>query len=240
MEKWKEINGYDGDYLVSDKGKVLSLKNKKKPRELKLFLSVNGYERVNLMKEGKTKQVFVHRLVANAFLGEVKEGYSVNHKDGKKENNNLENLEIITHKQNISHSIHVLGNKINPVLMLDKETFEPIREFRNMNEASKVMGIDAAGIWKVCNWERNFAGGYSWVMKDEYNEEIASNKKKRINKGLRRRTVYQIDEKTNGLIKSYEGVRVAEREIGINTIKHALAGITKTAGGYRWSYVKPN
>ncbi|MBP1971602.1 hypothetical protein J2Z83_003753 [Virgibacillus natechei] len=239
-ELWRYVKGHEGEYMVSNKGRMLSFKDNDKPLILKTFFNHSGYVRVNLMKESKLKQVFVHRLVAESFLREFKEGYSVNHKDGNKANNIIKNLEMVTQKENVNHSLYVLGNGIKPVLMLDKDSFVPIREFDNVEVAGRETGIDSVRIWRVCNWERNFVSGYSWMYKDEYSEECIEKRKNNVNKGFGRKRVYQIDPKTNIAINAFEGVGIAERELGLSNIRHCVAGLGKTAGGYKWSYQNPH
>lgn len=60
--------------------------------------------------EGDHRQIGVHRLVADAFMGPCAKGYEVNHKDGVKDNNRPENLEYVTHKENIEHALRLFGN----------------------------------------------------------------------------------------------------------------------------------
>ena len=100
MEIWKDVPTYEGEYQVSNTGKVRSLKTDK---ILKQSLSSN-YWGVTLSKNGITKGKRVHQLMAMAFLNHKPNGYNlvVDHIDGDKLNNNLSNLHIITHRQNIS------------------------------------------------------------------------------------------------------------------------------------------
>lgn len=230
----RKIIGYEG-YFVSSGGEVFSEKSGKLKR-LSIFKNTKGYQRVGLMLNHHQKQVFVHRLVAEAFLGEIKEGFCVNHIDGNKENNNVSNLEIITHSENIIHSCYVLGNGVKPVYMLNRDTFERIKEFESITSAAEELGIDDAAIYRVCMNERNFAGDYSWIFKDDFSKENILNKTKRLNEGNGRKKVHQIDPKTNEIINSFDGVRIAERALGITTIKHCVSGRTKTAGGFKWIY----
>jgi hypothetical protein len=236
VELWRDVDGYEGEYMVSNKGRIMSLKDWNKPKILKPFFDHHGYKKINLLKNREMKQVFVHRLVVEAFIGKIPEGMTVNHKDGNKTNNCVTNLEIVTQKENILHSYYVLGNGIRAVYMLDKNTFEILKEFPSITLASKEMKIDDAAIYKVCMNARNFAGGYSWMFKDDYNQVNINKKVKRLKEGRKRKKVCQIDPNTGEVIKVFPGIRVAERELGISTIKHCVSGRTKTAGGYIWRY----
>lgn len=104
-EEWKDIKGYEGHYQVSNLGRVKSLKYGKE-KILKLGQDKDGYSSVVLSKKSKLSTKKVHRLVLGEFTP-----YStlpVNHKDGNKRNNKLNNLEYCTHKENIRHA-HING-----------------------------------------------------------------------------------------------------------------------------------
>jgi len=133
-------------------GKILSQKTKK-----------NNYKEVNLYFEPQiSKMMYVHRLVAMAFIGEIKDGFVVNHKDGNKGNNNVSNLEIVTYSQNSHHSYHVLNNK-NPVYRGEesgnaKLTNNDVVEIRNLysegmfpsNIVKLFPNISYSNICKIC------------------------------------------------------------------------------------------
>lgn len=117
MEIWKEIEGYNGDYLISNQGRVKSLKKFKGNTELilKKMNNSKGYHIVGLSK-GKSKTFEVHKLVAIYFLNHVPCGYDlvVNHKDFDKHNNCHDNLEIVPQRENtnlkhIEHSSKYTG-----------------------------------------------------------------------------------------------------------------------------------
>lgn len=94
MEIWKDIKGYEGLYEVSNLGRVKSKRKILKP--------INGeYLKVGLSKNGIQKTLYIHRLVAETFLG--KSNLQVNHKDEDKHNNNIENLEFVTHRENMNY-----------------------------------------------------------------------------------------------------------------------------------------
>lgn len=122
-EIWKDIKNYEGLYQVSNFGNVKSLDryvnstfNERliKGRYLKIRKNEKGYLFVGLSKKGENKNYKVHRLVAMAFIKNIGNKPCINHKDGVKTNNNVENLEWVTHKENTEHIIknNPMGNYI--------------------------------------------------------------------------------------------------------------------------------
>jgi len=105
-EEWKEIAGYKGLYEISSKGRVKSFPRNTQAREV--FIrpqnTSHGYHQVGLSKEGVVKIWTVHRLVASAFLSPIKGKNCVNHKNGIKTDNRIENLEWCTKKENNKHA----------------------------------------------------------------------------------------------------------------------------------------
>ena len=101
-EIWKNIEGYNGDYKISNLGRVKSFK--RNTRILSTPINSNGYKCVTL-HDGKNKTHLVHRLVACAFLEESFKHLLVNHKDGIKTNNSVSNLEWITAWGNATHAM---------------------------------------------------------------------------------------------------------------------------------------
>jgi len=104
MEIWKDIIGYEGRYQVSNLGNVKTLNYKKQNIEKVLckYLEINGYYSVCLFKDDKKKTRLIHQLVAESFLNHTPCGYKlvVNHKNFIRTDNRLENLEVITHREN--------------------------------------------------------------------------------------------------------------------------------------------
>lgn len=105
-EEWKDILGYEGFYQISNLGKVKSLTRKVVPVDkiLKPQVDGNGYLHARLYKDGKGKTMKVHQLVVLAFLNHVPNGHKVvvDHIDNNKLNNKLNNLQLISNRENIS------------------------------------------------------------------------------------------------------------------------------------------
>ena len=116
MEEWRDIQGYEGLYQVSDQGRVKSLDRRAvnhKGGTTRIVHGVvmnpwdngNGYLVVGLHNRRSVKNCYVHRLVAEAFLERTENEKYINHKDYNTHNNRVENLEWCTQEHNINHSI---------------------------------------------------------------------------------------------------------------------------------------
>jgi hypothetical protein len=118
IEKWKDVVGYEGLYSVSNLGRIKSLDKviyynrggnslsmKKSVRILKQNKTRDGYFGVCLFKDSKRKYVRVHRVVAETFIKNPKNKPYINHKDGNKLNNYVNNLEWVTGSENILHAL---------------------------------------------------------------------------------------------------------------------------------------
>ncbi len=103
MEQWRDVPGYSGKFQVSNTGKI---RNGKTGIERKPYVNGNGYLIVGFYdtEKGITVQHRVHRLVAEAFIPNPDGKRTVNHIDGNKQNNRVENLEWATHQENINHA----------------------------------------------------------------------------------------------------------------------------------------
>ena len=113
IEVWKPIPGFESCGFISSLGRVRSAAGK----DRKTSVSHRGYERVGL--HGGKVTVFVHRLVALAFCDGHSDELSVNHKDGNKLNNCFDNLEWVTHSENIKHAFRTglkTANKTNMII----------------------------------------------------------------------------------------------------------------------------
>jgi len=138
MEEWKEIKNYEGLYCISNYGRIKSLKHK---NEKILVLSTNkdGYLKAKLFKNGKSKVVYAHRLVAITFLPNPNNFIIVNHKDENKQNNHINNLEWCTSKYNNNYGSRYYKN--NRKLYVN-EALKLLKSITNKsNKIKKVINI---------------------------------------------------------------------------------------------------
>lgn len=172
MNQLKQIKDFPG-YFVSDVGDIYSLFGSALFK-LKLDLSNNGYLRATLYKDHKRNKKSIHRLVAEAFIPNPENKPQINHKNGDKKDNRVENLEWVTQSENMLHAYSVLGYKgHDPKIVLQIKDNMVIAEFYSACEAYKQTRINRGHICDCCRGERNFAGGYQW----KYKQKNQSNKK---------------------------------------------------------------
>lgn len=182
MEVYKPIPGYPG-YEVSNLGNVRSLDRVvvrgNKPlhvRGTKIIpcADYKGYLRLRLQFAGKRYTLRVHRAVAMAFLPNPNNLPQVNHKDGNKKNNCVENLEWCSNAENQRHSYHVLG-RVSPSKgrfgakhwaskqILQLKNGEIIGRFYGTREAARITGIQRNGILRTLKGRAKSAGKCVWV-----------------------------------------------------------------------------
>lgn len=149
-ELWKDIKGYEGLYKVSNYGRVKSMSRYRKGINNKLVLLKDkilksnddcskGYLVVSLSKENKHKNYKIHRLVAETFIPNPNNYPQVNHIDGDKHNNNINNLEWCSCKQNIKHAwengLNYVSEKHKKVASeIQKERWKKYRENKKRKE----------------------------------------------------------------------------------------------------------
>lgn len=190
-EKFKPVKNYEGLYEISNLGTLRSLDKKwqtlnyksgkyitvkMKGRIIKTCVSNCGYEQTTLSKNGKQKLVLIHRLVAEAFILNTNNYPCVNHKDGNKLNNCVDNLEWCTYSYNEKHAYkngyaksylkdkygkeHPLSKKVKQYDL--KGNF--IKKWNCISDVTRALGIDSGRITKCCQHQKycHSAGGFKW------------------------------------------------------------------------------
>lgn len=171
MEVWKDIQGYEGLYQVSNQGRVKSLERRTQTRVCHEKIMNSQFDTrylfVRLSKDGKKRNLLIHRLVANEFIPNRDGCPYVNHINGKKTDNRVENLEWCTPSENTVHAIvndiKRLPNK--SVVQCDLQG-NTIREWESIKEASVSLKINRSNIGSCCNRKRNKAGNYTWKFRE--------------------------------------------------------------------------
>lgn len=187
-EIWKDIDGFEGLYQASSEGRIRSLDREVagkagsvrilKGKLLKPGMDKDGYLQAKLSKEGKIRTFKVHRLVYAAFNGEIPNELQINHIDEDKTNNRLENLNLMTPKQNANWATRnervgkaVAKANINnplrskPVIALD-DSGNVVFQFPSTMEAVR-NGFDQGHLISCCLGKRKHHRGYRWRYKED-------------------------------------------------------------------------
>ena len=179
MEIWKDIKGYEGIYQISNLGNIKSLDHYIRQRNnnyklyhgktLKPYMTSTGYYKIDLHNGKKRKIMLIHRLIANAFIPNPDDLPEVNHIDGNKTNNNIDNLEWCTRSDNIKHSyknkLHIHCPKNKPVKQININTGQIINTYKSINDAARCLDLRHESISACAKGVTNSYGGYKWEYK---------------------------------------------------------------------------
>lgn len=130
-EQWKQSDFAEGRYIISNLGRII---NTTTGGFVKPMLNNSGYYK--LTNSYTKTNCYIHREVARLFLGEIPEGFIVNHKDGNKLNNSVDNLEIISQSDNIDHALNILRHGRIKLFNSDKDNI-----FKLYNSGVKIVRI---------------------------------------------------------------------------------------------------
>ena len=198
-EIWKDIEGFEGRYLISNKGNVMSIhfKGSKYSKCLHPTPSPTGYLAVIFYEKGKPRRFYVHRLVANAFIRNDLNLPEVNHIDGNKANNSVENLEWCTPSHNKAHGVKTglyngmvarVISQMKPFIGINVKTGEA-HTFYSLRDAAAFTGANTANISKVLHGCTKTAKGYTYKYIEE-GEDVCKDliisrlQQKKLKKGL--------------------------------------------------------
>ena len=226
------------EYYVTDTGLIYSRKydpvNNKQCRfkKIKLILDYYGYLKFNVWENGHNQEKKVHRVVAETFIPNPENKPQVNHKNGIKTDNRVENLEWVSASENVKHRYNILkqkGSRYNqtgakcPIhnIVLQIKDKKIINKFYGIKDAEQKTGVRASNICNCCNHKIKSAGGFVWKYGEIY------------------RSAHIIQQlKNNKVVAEFDSIKNAAKSTNIDksTITKACNGLFKTAGGYQWKY----
>ncbi|MCD6674843.1 MAG: NUMOD4 motif-containing HNH endonuclease [Burkholderiaceae bacterium] len=161
MEKWLPVVGFESLYSVSSFGRIKRTANGGRAqigRILAVQTDKQGYVRIKLSHNGTAFPRKIYRLVAEAFIGPIPNGMTVNHKNGDKGNNRVENLEIVSRADNVRHAFRVLGTasvrgERNPRAILNEERVREIRrrldDGEGISQVARDVGFNKHTIYDI-------------------------------------------------------------------------------------------
>lgn len=185
QETWKEIKGFN-DYHISSDGKI-----RKHDKTIKKYIKTDGYVQCTLYKS-KDKTIYkkyIHRLVAEAFIPNPNNYPCVNHKNGIKTDNRVENLEWCTYSQNMTHAVatnllrkrYGQENKLSKEYVELDENYNFIREFTGSREENKKLGYSKDTIQRCARGKTLKTHNKIYLLKEEYYfEDVEKTKQQHI------------------------------------------------------------
>ena len=170
QEEWRPVVGFEGYYEISSFGRLRSLgrlivessgkRRKHRGKIISLHANKHGYYTRNLYVDGKITAVQIHRLVATAFIPNPGKLPQVNHKNGIKTDNRVDNLEWVSRSENALHAVYALGKcSFAPkmVMLVEKDWVFP-----SIEVAARKTGLNATSISSACNGKNKTSGGFHW------------------------------------------------------------------------------
>lgn len=245
MEIWKDIQGYDGLYQVSNIGRVKSLNYSRTGKEKILKpCKANGYLQVYLYKEGKSKMYKIHRLVAMAFIPNPDNLPCVNHIDEDKSNNCEDNLEWCTVAYNNTYGTRIQRQAESlKGFKHSEETRKKLSEARKgkhhseeskakMSESHKGKPKSEEAIKKM---SESLKGKYKGENSPLYGKPKSEEHRKKIIESHMRRKVYCVETD-----KVYNSIKEASEELGLFStgICACCKGKQKHYKGYHFYYTE--
>lgn len=235
---WKKIyyDNIETNYSISDVGEV---KNDTTGYILKPAIQ-QGYAHVTLYINKKGKRVKIHRLVATAFIPNPNNKPYVNHIDGIRSNNNVENLEWVTASENTQHAVDTglfLPTREKSVTQFSLNG-EKIATYPSTMEAGRMTNSSPEKIVICCQRKRKTHNGFQWRYTNEAGEKIQPEQVPKTTA----RPVAQIDPITNQVIATYPSITSAAK--AVNGSSGAITNIinktkqTKTHKGFGWILVE--
>ena len=220
---WKPFrNSY---YLISQTGKI---KNAHTNTLLKGSIDQYGYKYFHLHST-INKNIWVHRAVFECFGGNLIDGLVINHKDGNKLNNHINNLEQVTPAYNRQHSLEQLHPELKTMVHQFDKAGNYLATFSSINECARLLNLDSRHIANCINDKIASVKGYVFC-------DSLDGFDKRKHKPVQQIGQYSLDGQ---LLNVYESITDASRKTGFSSsnIKNCLSGQYKTANGFKWKRI---
>lgn len=237
-EVWKPIEGYEGRYEVSNLGRIKSYVRSRNGKILKPHDNNQGYLHTSLVDEnGNYYSTGIHRLVARAFIPNPFNKCTVNHKDGVKSNNRVENLEWMTIKENVDHAWK--NNLAHSARAVPVMCIETGKQFSSSYEASEKYRINNSGIYDSAKYNKSICGLHftfdlntkldsNTIISEEEAIKIANETRHQIRLDRQSRMIQKAVRITSHPIKCvdtnevFSSVSEAIRRTGVTSIFYAL------------------
>ena len=246
-EIWNSISDYP-EYEISTMGRIkYPIRKGSKPYSKRITSggsSGDGYKTFEVRNCKGVKKTTIHRLMAKTFIPNPNEYKIVNHKDGNKKNNNIDNLEWCTRSHNTQHAYDndLISGK-RKIYQLDVNN-NIIKEWDTIKDAYETYKLSRTAINAVLSGKTKTSGGYYWCYKEEYDV----NKEKHTMYDTNKIKIKQLDKETNKLIKIWNSSSEASKFIAkennssIKAIKsnisQCIRGERKSCQGFKWEYNK--
>jgi plasmid maintenance system antidote protein VapI len=230
-EIWKEVpieyTNNMKNIWVSNTGKIKYNNNK-----ITYGHSSGGYLKISFNK----KSFFVHRIVAQAFIDNIDNKEYINHKDGNRTNNNIDNLEWVTPKENTEHAINTGLSSVTKKIIQFDLNMNKINEFMSINDAAKILNIKRQNISAVCEGKSLTAGGFIFLFKNDYDPNKQYNF---VEFNNNKKSVVQLDYMTNDIIETYNSLSSAADilNIQVSHISSCCKGKRNSTGGFKFMYL---
>ena len=231
---WKKFiyEGQETDYSVSTEGEV----RKDTTNYILSQSSQQDYKFVGLIINGKQKRMRVHRMVALAFIDNPDNKPYVNHINGNRSDNNVENLEWVTPSENTQHAVDTglfKSGRARTVVQYNLNG-EQMATFESASEAARQTGGSQSKITMCCRRQRDSANDYQWRYYDDI-QDVQKIEKKFITG----KKVAQCDEEGN-ILKIYPSFKEAAHAVNgtSSAISRVCSGTNIRHKGYKWKLVE--
>lgn len=230
---WKKFyfEGVETDYSVSTEGVV----RKDTTDYILSQSSQQDYKFVTLLIAGKQKRMRVHRMVAETFLDNPEKKPYVNHINGNRGDNNVENLEWVTPSENTQHAVETglfVSGRARPVIQYNLDGMQ-MATFESASEAARQTGGSQSKITMCCRRQRQTANDYQWRYYDDV-QDVTKIEKKFITG----KKVAQCDENGN-ILAIFPSFKEAARAVDgtSSAISRVCSGMNIRHKGYKWKLV---